>query len=268
MKIISWNVNGLRSINGQNPRTKFGKKFFKNTLSEYLEAENPDILCIQETKSSPDQINEELLHPMDYKGYYNWSKLKKGYSGVVTYTKQEPINSVSEVGIEKFDVEGRIIQTDFKDFSLLNIYFPNGTSGQHRVDYKLEFYDDIFNYIENLRKLQPNILVCGDYNTAHTPIDLARPKENEQTSGFLPEEREKLDKIIDMGYVDTFRMFTQDGDHYTWWSNRGRAKENNVGWRIDYHMVTDSLKPAVTNSYHQPDVTGSDHCPIVVELDI
>lgn len=268
MKIVSWNVNGLRSFNGQNPKRKYGKVFRKNKLFEYLEQENPDIMCIQETKSSPDQIKEELLHPMDYKGFYHWSKIKKGYSGVVTYTKYEPTKVVSDIGYEDYDIEGRIIQTDYDNFSLLNIYFPNGTSGQERVDYKLRFYNDVFDYIQKLRDKQPNILVCGDYNTAHKPIDLARPKENEDTSGFLPEEREKLDKITELGYIDTFRMFNSDGDNYTWWSNRGRARENNVGWRIDYHMVTDDLKSKVKKSYHQPDVTGSDHCPVVIELDI
>ena len=268
MKIVSWNVNGLRSINGQNPKRKYGKVFRKNKLFEYLDKEQPDIMCIQETKSAPEQIKEELLHPPGYTGYSSWSRLKKGYSGVVTYTKEKPKTVVTNVGVDEYDVEGRLIQTDFDDFSVFNIYFPNGTSGQHRVDYKLRFYDDVFRFIEEHRMKQPNILVTGDYNTAHHPIDLARPKDNEDTSGFLPEEREKMDEVEQMGYVDTFRQFTKDGGHYTWWSNRGRARDNNVGWRIDYHRVTEDLNSKVKNSYHQPDVTGSDHCPIVIELDI
>jgi len=237
-----------------------------NKLFEYIEKEQPDIICLQETKAEPDQIKEELRYPPGYYGYFNSSKAKKGYSGVVTYTKEKPICFLEDIGEEKFDREGRIMQTEYKDFFLFNVYFPNGTSGKERVDYKLEFYDYLFNYIEDLRKSGKPVIVCGDYNTAHYPIDLARPDDNKDTSGFLPEERIKLDKIVELGYVDTFRQFYKEPNNYTWWSNRARARENNVGWRIDYHFVTENIMSAVTDSYHQPDILGSDHCPIVLEL--
>lgn len=268
MKIISWNINGIRSLIGQNPSKNFDKISNENKLFKYIEKEQPDIICLQETKAEPDQIKEELRYPPGYYGYFNHSKAKKGYSGVVTYTKQKPICFNEDIGSEKFDREGRIMQTEFKDFILFNVYFPNGTSGQERVDYKLEFYDYLFNYIDEIRKNGKPIIVCGDYNTAHHPIDLARPDENKDTSGFLPEERVKLDKIIELGYIDTFRHFNKEPNNYTWWSNRARARENNVGWRIDYHFVTNNIIDAVRNSFHQPDVLGSDHCPIVLDLEV
>ncbi|MFA7627255.1 MAG: exodeoxyribonuclease III, partial [Candidatus Kapaibacterium sp.] len=207
MKIISWNVNGIRSILGQNPSKKFDTVTKDNKLFEYIESEKPDIICIQETKAEPEQIHEHLRYPEGYYGYFNHSKAKKGYSGVVTYTKIKPKSSSVNIGIDKFDVEGRIVETDFEDFVLLNVYFPNGTSGMHRVEYKLEFYEVLFEYLEKYRKAGRKLVVCGDYNTAHHEIDLARPKENIDTSGFMPIEREKLDFIESIGYVDTFRMF-------------------------------------------------------------
>jgi len=264
MKIISWNVNGIRSINGQNPSKKYNQIIKENKLFAYIEREKPDILCIQETKAEPEQIYPELRIPEGYYGFYNSCKIKKGYSGVVTYTKIKPHKTISDIGISEFDQEGRIVAVDFEDFVLFNIYFPNGTSGYHRVEYKLAFYDGLFGYIsKNLQDRK--IIVCGDYNTAHFPIDLARPDENINTSGFLPEERVKLDELVSAGWVDTFRHFNKEPDNYTWWSNRARARENNVGWRIDYHFVTQNLLDSVIASYHHTDQPGSDHCPIVLE---
>jgi len=268
MKIVSWNVNGIRSLLGQNPSKNFNKITTDNKLFAYIEKEQPDILLIQETKAEPEQILDSLRYPPGYYGFFNWSKAKKGYSGVVTYSKIEPKNVITEIGVPKFDIEGRIVGLEFNDFYLFNIYFPNGTSGQDRVDYKLEFYDTLFDYIKKIRTKGKAIIISGDYNTAHKEIDLARPEENRETSGFLPEEREKIDKIIDMGYIDTFRQFNTEPNNYTWWSNRARARENNVGWRIDYHFVTENFIDAVKNSYHQPEIMGSDHCPIVLKLDI
>lgn len=169
--------------------------------------------------------------------------------------------------MERFDEEGRVLQTDFGDFVLFNIYFPNGGRGMDRVQYKLEFYDALFEYCEALRANGKRLLICGDYNTAHFEIDLARPKENVKTSGFMPEERVKLDWMAANGYVDTFRMFHSEGEQYTWWDQKFRSRDRNVGWRIDYHWVTADLVPLVKDSYHQPDVMGSDHCPVVIELD-
>ncbi|GAB1371394.1 exodeoxyribonuclease III [Candidatus Kapaibacterium sp.] len=266
MKIISWNVNGIRSILGQNPSKKFNTVSKDNKLFDFIESEQPDIICIQETKAEAEQILPELRYPEGYSGYFNHSKAKKGYSGVVTYSRREAKSSFTDIGVEKFDIEGRVVATDFDDFILFNVYFPNGTSGMHRVEYKLEFYDALFSFLEPYRKDGRNIIVCGDYNTAHHEIDLARPKENIETSGFMPVEREKLDFIEQQGYVDTFRIFNKEPDNYTWWSNRARARENNVGWRIDYHFVNGSLVNNIKNSYHLPDVEGSDHCPIVLEF--
>lgn len=266
MKIISWNVNGIRSILGQNPSRNFDKISHENKLFEYIEKENPDIICIQETKADIEQIKEELRFPPGYFGYYNSCKSKKGYSGVVNFTKIKPIETVTIINNEYFDREGRIIQQEFNDFVLFNVYFPNGTSGQERIDYKLAFYDFFFNYVETIRKKGKPVIITGDYNTAHKEIDLARPKENRETSGFLPEEREKIDKIINLGYIDTFRQYNNEPNHYTWWSNRARAREFNVGWRIDYFFVVEDFMNAVKESYHQPNVYGSDHCPIILEL--
>jgi exodeoxyribonuclease-3 len=266
MKIVSWNVNGIRSVLGQNPSKKFDKISRDNKLFDFIDAEKPDIICIQETKAEAEQINEDLRYPPSYFGYFNHSKGKKGYSGVVTYSKIKAKSSNIEIGVEKFDLEGRIVETDFEDFVLFNVYFPNGTSGMHRVDYKLEFYDALFNYLEKYRKEGRNLIVCGDYNTAHHEIDLARPKENIETSGFMPIERKKLDYIETLGYIDTFREFNKEPNNYTWWSNRARARENNVGWRIDYHFVNGNIQKDVKNSYHLANVEGSDHCPIVIEL--
>jgi exodeoxyribonuclease III len=266
MKIISWNVNGIRSLLGQNPSKKFDSISNDNKLFDFINRENPDILCIQETKADPEQIKDELRVPPGYVGYFNSSKAKKGYSGVVTYSKIHAKSVNVDLGIEKFDIEGRIVETDFDAFILVNVYFPNGTSGMHRVDYKLEFYDALFNHLENHRKAGRSLIVCGDYNTAHFEIDLARPKENINTSGFMTVEREKLDYIVGLGYVDTFREFNKEGNYYTWWSNRARARENNVGWRIDYHFTFGEILKNVNNSYHLPYIEGSDHCPIVLEL--
>lgn len=267
MKIISWNINGYRAITGQNPKKVYGKTVKDdNVLFRYIQKEDPDIICLQETKSDVEQIREDLLAPEGYTPYYHSCRKKKGYSGVVTFSKTPAESSKTDFSEPDFDHEGRFIETDFGDFILMNIYFPNGTSGPHRVEYKLNFYDALFNYIDAYLKDGRKVLVCGDYNTAHTEIDLARPKENVNTSGFLPEERDKLDEVFKRGFVDTFRIFNKEPDNYTWWSNRGRARENNVGWRIDYHLASNKLAPDVKSSYHQPQEKGSDHCPIIIEI--
>lgn len=265
MKIISWNINGYRAITGQNPSRRYDKVVKENKLFKFIDKERPDIICLQEIKASPEQIDENLRVPEGYYGYYNSCQIKKGYSGVAVFTKNKPKNVNYNFGIEKFDVEGRFLELDFEDFLLYNIYFPKGYTDDERLDYKLEFYDSFFKYCENKRKIKKNIIISGDYNTAHKEIDLARPEENINTSGFLISEREKIDYIIELGYLDSFRLFTKDSGHYTWWSQRGRARENNIGWRIDYHFVTDSFKNQVKKSYHLPFELGSDHCPIVLE---
>ena len=265
-KIICFNVNGYRSIVGQNPSRKYDQISKENKLFSFIEKEQPALVCLQETKADISQINEDLRQPQGYNSFYNSSKAKKGYSGVATFSKENPKQVVDNLGIERFDIEGRFMRTDFESFSLLNIYFPKGYADNERQDYKLEFYDAIFDYLDELKKKQKNIIIAGDYNTAHKEIDLARPKENIGTSGFIPIEREKLDQLIEKGFLDAFRIFNSEAGNYTWWSQRGRARENNVGWRIDYFFISDSLKENIENCYHLPEVEGSDHCPLILEF--
>ncbi len=255
IKVVSWNINGIRSA-------------YKKGLREYIENEKPDILCLQETKAEPEQLTAEQRKPDNYSSYFHSCSVRKGYSGVATFSVKEPDYVRLGFGVEHFDGEGRVVQTDFGNLSLLNIYFPNGGRGDERVRYKLEFYDALFEYCGKLRHSGKNLLICGDYNTAHHEIDLARPKENINTSGFMPIERDKLDWMASNGYVDTFRLFNSEGGNYTWWDQKTRARDRNIGWRIDYHWVTEDIAPSVKNSYHQPNIMGSDHCPVVIELDV
>lgn len=266
MKIISWNINGIRAITGQNPSKRLDEISRENKLFNYTAEQNPDILCVQETKASIDQISEEFRCPPGYEDYYFSSTAKKGYSGVAIFTKIKPKQIIYGIGIEKFDVEGRVIQAEFDDFTLMNIYFPKGYTDDPRLDYKLEFYDELIKYAEKLMKEGRQLIISGDYNTAHTAIDLARPKENTNTSGFLEIERVKLDKMNEIGLFDSYRQFVKEGGNYTWWSHRGGAREKNVGWRIDYHFVSEGLVSSLKSAEQHPLVLGSDHCPVIVEL--
>jgi exodeoxyribonuclease-3 len=254
VKIYSWNVNGIRAVH-------------KKGFVEWLEKDHPDILCIQETKAQPDQLPEKLISLGNYKSYFN-SAHRKGYSGVGIYTLKEPMKIDNGMGIEKFDIEGRVQIADYEDFVLFNIYFPNGKMSEERLKYKLDFYDAFLDYINHLRDEGRNIVVCGDVNTAHKEIDLARPQENSNISGFLPVERAWMDKFLENGYVDTFRMFNNDPDQYTWWSYRTRARTRNVGWRLDYFFVNEEFKNNIKSSYILFDVMGSDHCPIGIEIEL
>lgn len=252
MVILSWNVNGIRAAQ-------------KKGFIEWVQKTNPDILCIQETKAHPDQLDDELKNIPGYHVFFD-SAEKKGYSGTATYTKIKP-NSVSQgLGKPVFDTEGRVVRTDFNDFVLFNIYFPNGGRGDDRVKHKLEFYDEFLGICEQLRKEGRKVITCGDYNTAHKEIDLARPKENRKTSGFLPIECEWLDKYVSMGYIDTFREFNKEPNQYSWWDQRFSSRDKNVGWRIDYHFITPDLKPNLKNAFIWQDVMGSDHCPVGIDL--
>ena len=211
---------------------------------------------------------KKLVNIPDYTSYFN-SAERKGYSGVATYTSIEPKEVYSGMGIEKFDVEGRLQRLDFDGFSLLNIYYPNGGSGDERLKYKLDFYDAFLDYVNDLRDKGHNLVICGDLNTAHKEIDLARPKQNEDVSGFLPIEREWVSKFLDNGFIDTFRMLHEnEKDQYTWWSYRTRARERNVGWRLDYFFVNEEFKDSVKASYIKSNIMGSDHCPIALEIEI
>ncbi|WP_409197783.1 exodeoxyribonuclease III [Methanobrevibacter acididurans] len=254
LELISWNVNGIRAIH---------RKGFIDWLSE----NKPDIISIQETKAQIDQLPKKLINIPDYTSYFN-SAERKGYSGVATYSQIKPQNVINGMGIDKFDTEGRLLRIDYDEFTLLNIYYPNGGSGEERLQYKLDFYDAFLDYTNKLRDEGNNLVICGDLNTAHNPIDLARPKANEEVSGFLPIEREWVSKFLSNGYVDTFREFNQEPDQYTWWSYRTKARDRNVGWRLDYFFVNEEFLDKVVDSYILSDVMGSDHCPIGLKLDL
>lgn len=254
LKIISWNVNGIRAAH-------------RKGFLDWFEQERPNILCIQETKASEEQFPADLRSVDGYHTYYA-SAEKKGYSGVALYTTVEPADVEPGFGIERFDSEGRTLQADMGDFVLFDVYFPNGKSSDERLAYKMEFYDAFLDHIEALRAQGRNIVVCGDVNTAHMPIDLARPKENAKISGFLPTERAWIDKLLERGYVDTFRMFNQEPGQYSWWNQRANSRARNVGWRIDYFFVNEEFRGNVKSAAIHQDVMGSDHCPISIEVEI
>ena len=251
-KLLCWNVNGIRAVKNKG-------------FLEWLQQESPDILCIQETKAQPDQLNTDLKEPLGYYTYWAYPE-RKGYSGVALYTKESPQSINYDFGDSTIDIEGRVIIAKYPEFTLFNIYFPNGKQGPERLAYKMKFYDVFLDYADALKSKGKKLIICGDVNTAHKEIDLARPKENSKVSGFLPEERAWIDKFISHGYVDAFRIFNQEPNHYTWWDLKSRARERNVGWRIDYFFISESLISVVTNAFIMPKVMGSDHCPIGITL--
>jgi exodeoxyribonuclease III len=250
-KLVSWNVNGIRAAE-------------KKGLLDYMMKEDGDIICLQETKAKPEQLSGELISPRGYRSHFA-SAEKGGYSGVAVYTKEEP-RSVQLLGLSEFDAEGRALVLEYNDFVLINGYFPNSQSEGARLDYKLGYCDAILKLCNDLTGEGNHVVVCGDYNIAHKPIDLARPKENEGNPGFLPEERAWMDKYSGAGYLDTFRIFNTEGEHYTWWSYRTRGRERNVGWRLDYFCVDQGFAGRVHASEIRSEVMGSDHCPVVLTL--
>ncbi len=251
IRILCWNVNGIRAVH---------RKGFKN----WLITEKPDILCLQETKAVRKQFPTDIMN-LDYQTYFSEAD-RKGYSGVAMYTKIKPETVKKGFGIDEFDREGRILIADYVDFVLFNIYFPNGKRSPERLQFKMDFYDSFLEYINELKDKGRNVVVCGDLNTAHKEIDIARPKENEKISGFLPEERAWVGKFLSQGYVDTFREFNKNSDQYSWWSYRTKARERNVGWRLDYFFVNKEFMDHVESSYILSDVMGSDHAPIGLDL--
>jgi len=254
MKLISWNVNGLRAV---------AKKGFLDFLYET----SPDILCLQETKAEAVQLPEEVRVPKGFHAFFSHSKIKKGYSGVALYTKTPPNNVEYGIGIPGFDDEGRVVIGHFDDFVLLNVYFPNGGGGPVRLQYKLDFYDAFLSFIEDLRNQGKKVIFCGDVNTAHEAIDLARPKENEKNTGFLPEERAWIDELVYHGWVDTFRHFYPHKEGaYSYWDMKTAARERNVGWRIDYFFIAPEVLPRVKGAGILPNILGSDHCPVWLDL--
>lgn len=252
--IISWNVNGIRALHR------------KGNMDELLHMK-PDILCVQETKSLPEQLPLELKNPKGYHSYFHFPTEKKGYSGVAIYSKEEPIKVSRDIGIESMDKEGRLIMAEYKDFTIVNVYFPNGGGPPERLRYKLDFYDCFLDFINKLHGKHRNILVCGDVNVAHKAIDLARPKENETHVGFLPIERAWMDKFVLNGWIDVFRHYFPDKtDAYTYWDMKTFARERNVGWRIDYFFSSPEMLSNIKDIKILDDILGSDHCPIKLTL--
>lgn len=252
--IISYNVNGIRAA-------------IKKGLPDWLTEASPDILCIQETKAHPADIDVTLFEELGYHCQVH-SAEKKGYSGVMTLSKETPTKVIAGMGIHKYDFEGRVLRTDFEGFTLINVYIPSGTTGGERQVFKMDFLEDFHNFINTLRREKEMILVCGDFNICHKPIDINHPERHKKSSGFLPEERAWLDEFIAGGMVDTFRMFDDRAEQYSWWSYRAGSRGKNLGWRIDYHAVSEPLKPHVKSAAILQGIVHSDHCPISVGLEI
>lgn len=253
MKIISYNVNGIRSA-------------MQKGLVEWLDRESPDILCLQETKALPEQVETHLFEELGYQLYW-MSAEKKGYSGVAIFTKPEPKHVCFGCDLPLYDSEGRVLRADYDNFSVMSVYMPSGSSGDLRQDFKMQWLADFQEYVNELKQEVPNLIISGDYNICHKAIDIHDPVRNKNSSGFLPEEREWLDGFVGSGFIDTFRHFNADPDHYSWWSYRAGARKKNKGWRIDYHMATEGLQERLKRAAILPDVVHSDHCPILLEID-
>jgi len=252
MKIITYNVNGIRAA-------------IRKGLYDWIVATQPDVLSIQETKAQPDQIPLEEFEAL---GYYSFihSAVKKGYSGVAIFTKIKPNYVEYGMGIEQYDFEGRVIRADYNEVSVISVYHPSGSSGQERQNFKMQWLSDFQTYINQLKKEKPNLVISGDYNICHQPIDIHDPIRNATVSGFLPEEREWLSGFINSGFIDSFRHLNKEPHQYSWWSYRANARAKNLGWRIDYNMVSESLEENIERAIILPEAKHSDHCPVVVEL--
>jgi exodeoxyribonuclease-3 len=251
--IYSYNVNGLRAA-------------MNKGFDIWLRDVQPDILCLQETKAQPEQIDLSAFDRMGYRHYW-YPAQKSGYSGVAVLCREKPDRVTCGMGIEKYDNEGRMLRVDFGDISVISVYIPSGTMGDVRQEFKMIFLDDFLQYLENLRKERPNLVIAGDYNIAHTAIDINHPEKHQKSSGFLPEERAWLDKFLAHGYIDSFRMFHDTPGVYSWWSYRSQARNRDLGWRIDYNMITAELKPRVKDAAIMQDACHSDHCPVTVTVD-
>lgn len=252
MKITTWNVNGYRAV-------------LRKEALNWVKEIDPDVLCLQETKLQLDQISDKEASIEGYEAVWN-SAERKGYSGVVTFHKEQPVDSGTGFGVDKFDSEGRVIRSRYEDFYLYNIYFPNGGQDNKRVPYKLEFYQELLNICDDLHAKGEKIIITGDFNTAHNEIDLANPKANEKNTGFLPEEREWIDKYLAHDFVDAYRELYPERIQYTWWTYRYNARENNIGWRLDYFLVSKDLMARVDDVIVHNEIMGSDHCPVSLLL--
>jgi exodeoxyribonuclease-3 len=253
MRIITYNVNGIRAA-------------MNKDLVGWLKAANPDVLCLQETKATPDQVDVKAFEALGYHLYW-YSAQKKGYSGVAIFSKIKPKHVEYGCGIEKYDFEGRIIRLDFEDCSVMSVYHPSGSSGDDRQAFKMQWLADFQEYINDLKTKHPNLILCGDYNICHKPIDIHNPKSNANTSGFLPEEREWMEQFIQSGFTDSFRHFNQEPHQYSWWSYRAGSRGKNLGWRIDYNLVANHLDKQLKRAVILPDAMHSDHCPVLLEIE-
>jgi exodeoxyribonuclease-3 len=252
-KIFSYNVNGIRAA-------------LKKGLSDWMQQVDPDILCIQETKAQPEQIDTAEFEAMGYNCYW-YSAQKKGYSGVGILSKEKPDHVEYGMGIEKYDNEGRFLRADFGDVSVISVYHPSGSSGDERQAFKIQWLSDFQDYIKKLEKTRNKLIIAGDYNICRLWIDIHNPEKQQKTSGFLPEEREWFQGFVDAGFIDSFRQFNEDPHNYSWWSYRAGARARNKGWRIDYHMVTENLKDKLVAAAIHPEAMQSDHCPVRVDID-
>lgn len=252
MKILSWNVNGIRAVHRK-------EEFYK-----FIQENDPDVFCLQETKAHAFQLEDDIRNVPGFTSYFNEAE-KKGYSGTAIYTKIAPLTVTNDIGIIEHDLEGRVVTMEFEKYFLVNVYVPNAKSDLARLEYRQRWDADFLKYLKSIEKVKP-VIVCGDLNVAHKEIDLARPDTNHNSAGFTDEERQGMTNYIDAGFVDTFRVFEQGPDHYTWWSFRGGARKRNVGWRIDYFLVSESLKDKLQEAFILPEQMGSDHCPVGICL--
>jgi len=249
MKLVSWNVNGLRAV-------------LRKNFLDYLEAEKPDVLCLQETKCSPNDV--EQLWPAAYTTYWNTAH-KKGYAGTAIFTRTRPLHVTQGIGRALHDDEGRVLSAEFTDFFLVNVYVPNSKRELTRLDYRRQWDRDFLRYLRKIERRKP-VIFCGDLNVAHTEIDLANPKANLKNHGFTPEERAGFSAFLKAGFLDTFREFERGSGHYTWWAPFARARARNIGWRIDYFLISKSLRPRLKRAFIRADVQGSDHCPVGIQI--
>ncbi|MFT5302673.1 MAG: exodeoxyribonuclease-3 [Mariniblastus sp.] len=251
MKLVSWNVNGIRASMDKGLRT-------------FVETDQPDVLCLQETKAEPTQVDCDWAEELGYHRVWNWAE-KKGYSGTSTWSKIKPKKVVNGIGIEEHDKEGRVITTTFDDFHLINVYTPNAQRGLARINYRLQWDVDFLEYVKKLNRRKP-VIFCGDVNCAHQEIDLANPKSNKKNAGFSEQERAGLDRVVESGFVDSFRAFDEGPDKYSWWTYRMNARQRNIGWRLDYFWVAEKFMEHVKDAKIRPDILGSDHCPVELIL--
>lgn len=249
MKLISWNVNGLRSV-------------LRKGFLDYIDQEQPDVLCVQETRCGPDDV--EQLWPADYTTYWNLAE-KKGYSGTAVFTRKRPLSVTYGLGQALHDREGRVLTAEYEAFFLVNVYVPNSQRELTRLPYRQQWDKDFLRYLKRLGKCKP-VVWCGDLNVAHTELDLANPKANMKNHGFTGEERAGFSAFVKAGFVDTFREFEKEGGHYTWWSQMPGVRQRNIGWRLDYFLISQELRPRLKRAFIRPAVMGSDHCPVGIEL--